>query len=694
MRKEKWYFRKAKIKKTILFFSLATSYVLSSGFVSNAEGQEPDVPNPDPYVTETTEYEAAEDFVNVPVIDEAAEDDIEVIVDEDDSNSVDEADSNSVDEADLNTVDKNENNLNAADSKLQVEDTLTAKDPALATVEKPVEEVVEGVHDTEDGKKALFNGDEVNTEFTGLYYDKASKIWYNLVEGYVTAGPDMVANEYGGWYVDKYGKIDFSFTGILNTKDGGFFLECGKYRKNKTGLYYNKADRVWYNLVDSKVTPGPALVQNENGWWYISEKGTIDYSADTVAENKYGHWKVKKGKVDFSFNGVAYDYNKVGWYFKNGRIDKTYRGLYYNSLNRVWYNINIGNVEAGPKFVKNEYGIWYVNKEGRVDFNYKGIAKYGNEILYTGGGKVTYDKTLLYYNAEDRSWYNIVNSKIKAGPALAQNENGLWYINKEGKIDFDYWGLARNQYGNWFVESGKVRVNKNGLLRDPATGRWYNFSGGKVLEKVAVAQNKYGWWFINNKGTVDFGTRTGWFRQGNLWFRFDKSQKPVEITEKAPSVTQLKGYYVSPMKTGNLNSKEDRIEAMISRAYEYVGTEYVICKSGAPKTGADCSGLVMQCLYAAGYDPYPATPAHHALPENEYDSRTFYSSVPIRHISKSELKRGDVVWYKSIYSGKINHIAIYLGGDKIIDAIEPYTDVHNMYDDYYGPFYGFGRVFE
>lgn len=44
---------------------------------------------------------------------------------------------------------------------------------------------------------------------------------------------------------------------------------------------------------------------------------------------------------------------------------------------------------------------------------------------------------------------------------------------------------------------------------------------------------------------------------------------------------------------------------MIRRAYDYLGNDYVIGASGAPGLGIDCSGLVMQALYAAGLDTSP-----------------------------------------------------------------------------------------
>ena len=140
-----------------------------------------------------------------------------------------------------------------------------------------------------------------------------------------------------------------------------------------------------------------------------------------------------------------------------------------------------------------------------------------------------------------------------------------------------------------------------------------------------------------------------------------------------------------------------RTEAMIRRAYDYknAGTTYKICKSQAPGQYADCSGLVMQCLYAAGFDPAPATPAHHARPENEFDSRTLYNYVKMRHVSYSEIKRGDLIFYRNEKSNTIIHVAIYLGDGKVIESWPPaVTDKYGVSSYPHRYIYGVARPFE
>ena len=106
---------------------------------------------------------------------------------------------------------------------------------------------------------------------------------------------------------------------------------------------------------------------------------------------------------------------------------------------------------------------------------------------------------------------------------------------------------------------------------------------------------------------------------------------------------------------------------MISRAYDYLGDNYIIGASGAPGLGIDCSGLIMQALYAAGIDMSPINPVRHASPGYEYESANIWASSKFKHVDYKERKRGDIIIYCN-EKGTVIHSAIYLGDDKIIEA--------------------------
>ena len=200
------------------------------------------------------------------------------------------------------------------------------------------------------------------------------------------------------------------------------------------------------------------------------------------------------------------------------------------------------------------------------------------------------------------------------------------------------------------------------------TGGGYNLSKGYMGVKVHYVQKKLGM-DPNRRAIMDSTTI-------NKVKEYQKKKKlPVTgivdlKTWKALGYTEYQwntlGTYVSPLKITSSSTKEDCIEAMISTAYSYMGTRYVIGAAGAPGTGIDCSGLVMQALYSAGIDPAPVSPIRHSKPGYEYESRNMWN-LPMKKVPYAERKRGDLIFYQGS-SGAINHVAIYLGNDKVIES--------------------------
>lgn len=112
-------------------------------------------------------------------------------------------------------------------------------------------------------------------------------------------------------------------------------------------------------------------------------------------------------------------------------------------------------------------------------------------------------------------------------------------------------------------------------------------------------------------------------------------------------------------------TREQCINAMVTRAMEYLGTPYRWDYSCAPGVGVDCAGLVMQALYATGMDLTPMNPwDHYYTPGHDHYANDMRSNSRFMHVSTSQLQRGDLI----LYSG---HVAIYLGNNTIIEAVSP-----------------------
>ena len=121
--------------------------------------------------------------------------------------------------------------------------------------------------------------------------------------------------------------------------------------------------------------------------------------------------------------------------------------------------------------------------------------------------------------------------------------------------------------------------------------------------------------------------------------------------------------------TGSIPSISGQAGVAVRFAYNAIGTPYVW--AGESSSGYDCSGLTLAAWRAAGK----------SLPHNaamQWDV--------VAHISRSSLQAGDLVFYSGL-----GHVAIYVGGGKVIHAPQAGENVKLSSVDMMTP-YGYGRV--
>lgn len=147
--------------------------------------------------------------------------------------------------------------------------------------------------------------------------------------------------------------------------------------------------------------------------------------------------------------------------------------------------------------------------------------------------------------------------------------------------------------------------------------------------------------------------------------KYQNPSKYVQISNKISK--HGLGYYTAPVLVNSKSSKKDHINALIKTAYKYKGDPYVVCRSGAPGKGLDCSGLVMQACYGAGVDLWPVNPWRHRLTKYEYESRNIAKMSTLKTVAYKNRKRGDLIFFRNS-RGVIIHVAIYLGKNKIIHS--------------------------
>ena len=248
-------------------------------------------------------------------------------------------------------------------------------------------------------------------------------------------------------------------------------------------------------------------------------------------------------------------------------------------------------------------------------------------------------KTKRYYQNPSR--YIQIKDKITL------KESGGYNLN------IGYMGLKVKKVNNYFHIGNK---------------HWPRYTS-QTKSKVKAFQKKKG---LNATGIVNKAT---WMKMGfseSSWYNLSA--------------------YVSPIKVNPSSTKKQHIEAMISTAKKYLGSNYVVGASGTPGQGVDCSGLVMQALYAAGVDPSPVSPVRHSKAGYEYESRNLWKNKKLKTVSYTKKQRGDLIFYKG-RSGMINHVAIYLGNGKVIESWPNKVVIWPIKNNHHNRIYGVKRVF-
>lgn len=148
---------------------------------------------------------------------------------------------------------------------------------------------------------------------------------------------------------------------------------------------------------------------------------------------------------------------------------------------------------------------------------------------------------------------------------------------------------------------------------------------GKVVEKK------------NNWLRLEFASNvSGWVRAD---FVEGSNAKFSAVASKPKQVA-----YAKPAPTRNQTG-------LIGTAYSFVGVRYVY--GGTSRSGIDCSAFV-GAVYRKNGINLPRTAAE--------------QSQRGQFVSKSELKAGDLIFFRTGRSYRINHVAMYIGGGNMIHA--------------------------
>jgi len=241
-----------------------------------------------------------------------------------------------------------------------------------------------------------------------------------------------------------------------------------------------------------------------------------------------------------------------------------------------------------------------------------------------------------------------------ASGALGLYEIDGVYYRADGSVIHGWLKLG----SKWYYLDQKTGKKQYGWIKDNGKWYWLDSSGAMVTGRKTVDGKVY---LFASSGEM---VKSGW-------------QNPEGYPQVSSKTVVLPSYatgyhtYVTPSRISVDATRDQCIEAFIGRAYDYLGTPFKEPWSQAPGVGIDCSGLVLQCLYATGMDLEHAAGAskvggynpynHYYVPAQTYNSMRWYENDTFKPVSKSSMRRGDLVFYDG-------HVAIYLGNGKIIHS--------------------------
>lgn len=135
----------------------------------------------------------------------------------------------------------------------------------------------------------------------------------------------------------------------------------------------------------------------------------------------------------------------------------------------------------------------------------------------------------------------------------------------------------------------------------------------------------------------------------------------IRIGEEINNYTEVILDYgkVAYIESKHIKEDTSKGQAVVDFALKHVGNPYRY-GGNSLTNGTDCSGFTSQVFKHAGVNIARTSGGQY--------------SGSGKRVSKSDLQPGDLVFYG--YNGRVNHVAIYMGNNKIVHAGTARTGIH------------------
>ena len=469
----------------------------------------------------------------------------------------------------------------------------------------------------------------------------------------------------GNWYYAKeentlyFGWIYLKSKWYYLDRDNSGIMACDEM-KEISGCYY---------AFDANGEMQTGWILRPEGWYYANSSGALI----SGWMNSRGTWYYldasnETNPMIMKSNGFFYIDGKVYYFDNNGAM----RMKWIKCPEGWYYAGNDGAILNGWQRIGN---AWYYLDESNEEYPGLMVSSCskkigGNTYIFTSSGAM-----LTGWDYSGTDWYYYDASGLIASGWRAVKGN--WYYldpsdnNKMAKCG---WKMIGNKW-YYFYSSGAMATNWLAL-----NGEWYWLSDdGSMKTGWQIVGNA--WYYMYTKNDVHGGSEgvmavntviDGYVVHEDGAYIRSRNKLGWQNPAGYPQVSSLTvmlplyctGYftYVTPSRISIYASRQECVDAFIERAYEYLGTRYIEPWSSYPGDAVDCSGFVLQCLYATGMDLGIYNPYNHRwIASQTYNSMNWYNNNTFMPVSTNSLQRGDLVYYRG-------HVAIYLGNGQIIDS--------------------------
>ena len=485
-------------------------------------------------------------------------------------------------------------------------------------------------------------------------------------------------------------------------------------RKNEDGSYTLISAANGLAMDAGKAVSGETVTTQETTestnqkWQFVPFKASVSEGC-YIVESALASQKVidiTNGSTAVNANAQLYSYNKTmaqKWQVRTTEdgyitLQNVGSGLYLTeSGNNVCQADNSGDTEAAQWSLEVQMGGGYIliNKASgkAIDVSGGNTANGTNIGTYIVNGTKAQAWKFNSASIIETGFYEfapLTNTGLRMDVAGGSSNNGanVQVYSSNGSYAQRWW--VRSAGNGWYTItsccSAKLLDVQNASTAAGANVQQYQNNGSNA-QKWKFVMGEKGIQIVSALGNVvDVKNASGksganvqvWSKNSSdaQQWRIYTAARPNKIGWQNPSgypqvssktvvlPSYCTGYftYVSPSTIAYDATREDCINAFIRRAYEYIGTRYIEPWSSWPGDAVDCSGFVLQCLYATGMDLGIYNPYNHRWQAwQTYNSMNWYRNNTFKPVSTSNMQRGDLIYYNG-------HVAIYLGNGMMIDS--------------------------